>query len=596
VPNHLYSLENSLAFTTKTQEILPQKNLNRLSGDSHRVRRPEQRNKLPIKPMKSILYNKPVPAPVEFSQEFSSENSSDIEASIDNSISEHRFDFGSSIQEEDLSPKQGFRSAAHKKGQTVEDKRRSFQMLHKHKHRSTVKPSSIETTAFRTLDKQNTFGVSSTQGNQPPKRSDPSYSNVMLNCYGACQMVSLLFMLVLDRGAFLTMPLLFKLFLIAAYYQWSEKVVTSETLVCLLNMLLVGSLQKPLLQLNWQQAVDDAFQILSSLHLLWLLCSRLLNVRKMQPPLEILLPKIPTINDQSLKKLVNKIPYGIGVINLENVSHFNHSFASILGLTRGQKNNYFVQDALKKFKRKPAKPGQVQSLVDQLNRQDAKTNLVNDLHVLFKNRASLDEKQCLFQDYFIDNAEENLLNLPIPKLRKGPSKIMSGCTSQSGSKGIRGSTCSAHQLGQKRFYNVSISNIFLFEADCFLITVKDITNERQISKNEILGKLQNMIFKSFTHELNTPIHQMAMTIDTGKHVVKELSKNLRNYNKMGPKPSKNAISQDIKKSEAVEKDFKVISAGLLMLRSNLHDLFDYYEINNQNLELNITDFDLKKCM
>lgn len=36
--------------------------------------------------------------------------------------------------------------------------------------------------------------------------------------------------------------------------------------------------------------------------------------------------------------------------------------------------------------------------------------------------------------------------------------------------------------------------------------MKNITTEKEVDKKEILDKWSNMIFKSYAHELNTPLH------------------------------------------------------------------------------------------
>ena len=53
-----------------------------------------------------------------------------------------------------------------------------------------------------------------------------------------------------------------------------------------------------------------------------------------------------------------------------------------------------------------------------------------------------------------------------------------------------------------------------------MITVKDITHEKVINQKEVMDKLRNMIFKSFSHELKTPLNGIIMSVDTSKFISK----------------------------------------------------------------------------
>lgn len=82
-------------------------------------------------------------------------------------------------------------------------------------------------------------------------------------------------------------------------------------------------------------------------------------------------------------------------------------------------------------------------------------------------------------------------------------------------------------------YSISISPITWGDKECLLLTVKDITHEKIIDQKQLMDRLKNMIFKSFTHELKTPLNGIIMTVETANFIAKTIINKLRNTNGNG---------------------------------------------------------------
>ena len=73
-----------------------------------------------------------------------------------------------------------------------------------------------------------------------------------------------------------------------------------------------------------------------------------------------------------------------------------------------------------------------------------------------------------------------------------------------------------------KYYTVSISQILWHEKNCLLLTVKDITTEKIVDQKRVLDRLKNMIFKSFAHELKTPLNGILGCLETSHYILNEV--------------------------------------------------------------------------
>lgn len=116
---------------------------------------------------------------------------------------------------------------------------------------------------------------------------------------------------------------------------------------------------------------------------------------------------------------------------------------------------------------------------------------------------------------------------------------------------------------------------------CLLITVKDITNEKIIDHQQVVDQLKNMIFKTFTHELKTPLNGITLSLDTCKYLSKKLTKNFSSNQKP------NSQYNILKVVENLNDKLKVINSCTMILKHSMNDLFDYHQLQNNDINLNI---------
>ena len=67
------------------------------------------------------------------------------------------------------------------------------------------------------------------------------------------------------------------------------------------------------------------------------------------------------------------------------------------------------------------------------------------------------------------------------------------------------------ELAGKKFQRTFVINLEQIKWDehvYALIIVRDLTSDRGLLEKEMMGKLRNMMFKSFTHEIKTPLNSI----------------------------------------------------------------------------------------
>lgn len=91
-------------------------------------------------------------------------------------------------------------------------------------------------------------------------------------------------------------------------------------------------------------------------------------------------------------------------------------------------------------------------------------------------------------------------------------------------------------MSARKFYSISISPITWKDKECLLLTIKDITHEKIVDQKKVLERLKNMIFKSFSHELKTPLNGIIMSLETSQYITKMISKVLEHERTQGGLP------------------------------------------------------------
>jgi len=68
---------------------------------------------------------------------------------------------------------------------------------------------------------------------------------------------------------------------------------------------------------------------------------------------------------------------------------------------------------------------------------------------------------------------------------------------------------------------VSLSRIHWSGEDCVLITLKDVTSNKLVIEKNILDRIKGMIFKSFSHEMHTPLNGIVLNLQTSKDLIRK---------------------------------------------------------------------------
>jgi two-component system capsular synthesis sensor histidine kinase RcsC len=113
--------------------------------------------------------------------------------------------------------------------------------------------------------------------------------------------------------------------------------------------------------------------------------------------------------------------------------------------------------------------------------------------------------------------------------------------------------------------------------------VKEITQDKKMLEQQLVNKLRNMMFKSFTHEIKTPLNGVIQSMD----LTQSLLMNVKHKRKMKDQQSKEFDNILILMSQ--------MSSGVYILQNNLNDLIDYQQIESGNLKVNMRPFNLREC-
>ncbi|CDW82214.1 UNKNOWN [Stylonychia lemnae] len=292
-------------------------------------------------------------------------------------------------------------------------------------------------------------------------------------------------------------------------------------------------------------------------------------------------------SDNHFKNLVQLIPYGIAVLNLEDVSHYNNPFGKVLGIKKQKE----VLGALTRFQRKLTlneNSSQQQNLNNIQNSQTSGgtkkskyTNLKEDLNFILNNKeATFKETDHIFDIFFLDKEEAFIKRNS--SIRETPSSINNRAQSYHDSH-------NSTVIQARKYYSISISPIDWNDKPCLLLTIKDITHEMIIDQKKIVDRLRNMIFKSFSHELKTPLNGIIMSLDTSIILSKRINQSIvRNY--------QGWQDESINQGKQLRLSLKIMKSCAYVLKNIMHDFFDYNQLQNNELVLNIKEFDLLECI
>lgn len=113
------------------------------------------------------------------------------------------------------------------------------------------------------------------------------------------------------------------------------------------------------------------------------------------------------------------------------------------------------------------------------------------------------------------------------------------------------------------------------EKPCILITIKDNTAEKIIDQKEVLEKISNMVFKSYTHELTTPLNGICLSLGTLELITKKLIQGLYEKDQMN---INSQLAEQIKNAKLINTQLKVMNSCSILLKSTMHDFFDHNQL------------------
>ena len=104
-------------------------------------------------------------------------------------------------------------------------------------------------------------------------------------------------------------------------------------------------------------------------------------------------------------------------------------------------------------------------------------------------------------------------------------------------------------------------------------------------EQRLVNQLRNMMFKSFTHEIKTPLNGVIQSMELTFSVLQSLKS--RHTQKPNTLPG-NEYGQ-------LHQLMKQIFSGVYILQNNLNDLIDYQQIESGGLNINFKPFKLREC-
>eukprot|EP00347_Sterkiella_histriomuscorum_P008941 403343151 len=439
-----------------------------------------------------------------------------------------------------------------------------------------------------------------------------------MNLFGVLYFLVFLFIIVLMRPIYLQQKFLFQFGLQQLAYMKCNQVFINFKIKQFFYVLIFCVLQHDPFDQNVSLFSRFAHIFMNAFYLIELLTNQKeLNIKN-----TYIHKKMNQImqSDQHLKNLVQLIPYGIAVLNLQDVSHFNYPFGKVFGVNKQKQ----VLSALMKFKRKikeedmqsstnvndgsnqqngsqknqslkneysggmtrtakQIKKMQQKQQVDSQKQEKASKycNLKDDLEFLLNNKDSaFIETNNIFEIYYVEQEDQQ---------QKKGSVVRDGSPNSANlNKSYQDSHNSTIQAGRK-YYSISISPIEWNNKQCLLLTVKDITHEKIIDQKKVLDRLRNMIFKSFSHELKTPLNGIIMSLETAIFIHKRIQIYLDSVRV----PQVVEIAYQGKQMLGSLKNLKSCA---FVLKNIMHDFFDYNQLQSNEITLNIKEFDLIDCI
>eukprot|EP00347_Sterkiella_histriomuscorum_P019208 403342524 len=143
--------------------------------------------------------------------------------------------------------------------------------------------------------------------------------------------------------------------------------------------------------------------------------------------------------------------------------------------------------------------------------------------------------------------------------------------------------------GQKyiKFFILTFQFILWDGQQKIQLTIRDITQDKKHLDQRILQQLRNMMFKSFTHEIKTPLNAVVQSIDLSNQFIKQnLTPCDKNINNKVP---------ERRNYKQLQNYMNTIESGIHILQNNLNDLIDYQMIENGEMKINPKTFKLKDC-
>lgn len=126
--------------------------------------------------------------------------------------------------------------------------------------------------------------------------------------------------------------------------------------------------------------------------------------------------------------------------------------------------------------------------------------------ILANKEAVFKHEDYIVEHYFLEKQGEAKVSPISQSTFEKPNKLKRGNTSNTNSTVTKDVS--------KKFFTVSISPINWKDNQCLLLTLKDTTTDKIVDQKKLLEELKNKIFKSYTHELQTPLNGISMSLET----------------------------------------------------------------------------------
>ncbi|TNV86947.1 hypothetical protein FGO68_gene10164 [Halteria grandinella] len=312
---------------------------------------------------------------------------------------------------------------------------------------------------------------------------------------------------------------------------------------------------------NYYMRFDFRFSIFECLISMWIffynlfsvICSFLIMNQEISKRYEVYRKKMEILfKANKYERIVQNVRNGYGILN-QSVIHFcNEQFCQTLGA----KTTAQAIHLLKQIYRK--------SRLQALQTQNT-SNGNQSLHQLSEKNIANQRTVSVMEDIL-----NFLKNRPSVEAEEDIEYQFERLDAKSNQKFIR-------------FFQFSFQLIRWDGQQNILLSVKEITQDKKMLEQQLVNKLRNMMFKSFTHEIKTPLNGVIQSMDLTQSLLKDIvyKKKMRN--------------QHSKEFDNILILMSQISSGVYILQNNLNDLIDYQQIETGNLKINTRPFNLKDC-